>query len=191
MYFKQIFMDDMGSLSFLFGCTKEKVACVINPKKNVKDYINAAKGNDLEITHIFETPEYSRERSGNLELKFRTGAELYFLEEDEEKTIHNVAIEGEAFNFGAARLEIIDSPEHHPFSTSIVVTDKTNPDSPNLILTRESLFIGDLARPDLSSKEISNRVINYLDFHETGQNFKSQTRIPLDNTIEKPLKIAI
>jgi len=73
MYFKKIFMDKRGSLSYLIGCPKTRTACVIDPSKaDVQKYIEAAEKLQLEITHIFDTSSLANHLNGITELKLRT-----------------------------------------------------------------------------------------------------------------------
>ena len=80
MYFKQIAVEGMGCLSYIIGCPGSGIACVVDPKREVKDYIDIARNNGMKITHIFETHIHADHVSGNMELKSRTGADIYLLE---------------------------------------------------------------------------------------------------------------
>lgn len=169
MFFKQIFMDEMGFMSYMIGCSRKKAACVINPQKDITQYIETAKKMGLKITHIFESADHVDGFSGKMELQFRTGAEIYFLEPPNDRSSYKLAKEGDIFCFGNARLEIIDSPTHAPFCNSIKVTDKSNPNAPKLILSRQSLFIGDLTNAASYGRKISENLNNYLDSNGTWQ----------------------
>jgi len=167
MYFKKIFMEDSGSLSYLIGCIYEGMACVVNPKRDVRDYLNVAKKFDLQITHIFDTrePEDSY-LNGNMELMFRTGAKIHYLNKEAFQFNREIAVEGDVFNFGHARLEIIESPCHDLYAGTIRVKDTSSAGEPWIILGRESLFVGDLADSDLRAKDLSEELSYYLDIHE-------------------------
>ncbi len=84
MYFKKIFMDDMGSLSYIFGCPEANVACIINPGNNIRQYLDTARKQKMLITHIFETPSnLNSSSSSTVQLRLRTNAEVYYLDEND------------------------------------------------------------------------------------------------------------
>ncbi len=168
MYYKQIFMNDMGSLSYLIGCTKTNVACVINPQKNISEYIDAAIRQKLKITHIFETYGHIAQLSGKMELQSLTGAEIFYLDEHDDKYRNNTAKEGEEFQLGNAMMTIINSPAHTPFANSIIVTDNEDRSEPWVIPTRQSIFVGDIVNSDVPGNELTDKVTDYLNFYEVG-----------------------
>jgi len=167
MYFTKMFMEDSGSLSYLTGCIYEGTACVVNPKRDVLDYLDTAKNAGMKITRIFDTrkPEDSY-LNGNMELMLRTGAIIHYLNREAFQINGKVAVEGDVFHFGSAKLEIIESPCHDLFAGTIRVTDISSPDEPWVILGRDSLFVGNLVDADLSSKDLSDELTCYLDTHE-------------------------
>lgn len=162
MFFKQIFMDETGSLSYLLGCNEDKTACVINPKKDVREYIDAAVEHGVTITHVFDSRQDSGYMAGNIELKLRTGADVFVLNAAD-RTTHRRAKEGDQFEFGSARLSIVDCPSHDPTGYSILVTDAADIRAPWLVLGSESLFIGDIARPETRGERLRQTVSRYLD----------------------------
>ena len=164
MYFKQITAEGLGCLSYLIGCPAAQMACVVDPKRDVQDYIDIARENGMQITHIFETHIHADHVSGNMELKSRTGADIYLLKDSPVDYQFKGVEEGDQFEIGNVRLEIIKTPGHTPHSISILVTDKTRSDSPWLVLTGDCLFVGDIGRPDLAGKElIDEQVANLFD----------------------------
>ncbi len=177
MFLKQIFMDNTGSLSYLIGCTKTKTACVVDPKRGVHDYINTALTHGLKITHIFDTSNEAQHLNGNMELKLRTGAEIFYLNVLDQTT-HNVAKEGDEFYFGSALIKIICSPCHNPFGNSILVADISSNTEPWMILSRESLFIGGIdRRSNQTGAALAETVSQYLDTHE--YNYQTITNEPV------------
>ncbi len=154
MYFKQITVEGMGCLSYLIGCPMAKVACVVDPKRDVQEYIDLARGNGMTITHIFETHVHADHVSGNQELRSRTGAEICFMENTPVTFKHTALKEKQAMNFGKTKLEFIKTPGHTPHSMSILVTDTARSLDPWMILTGDCLFVGDIGRPDLAGKEL-------------------------------------
>jgi len=167
MYFKKIFMDKKGALSYLIGCPKTKVACVIDPSKTgVQEYIETAEKLRLEITHIFDTSSSANHLNGITELKLRTGADVYYLRNSADMFSHFKAKEGDIFDFGQARITIISSPRHDPYVNSIQVTDTFDIDSPWMILKKESLFIGDIGKPEEGGVKLSEEIFHFLDRNE-------------------------
>ncbi len=154
MFFKQILVEGMGCLSYFIGCPLAKVACVVDPKRDVQDYLDISRKYGMKITHIFETHIHADHVSGNMELKSRTGAEICLLEGTPARYQFRAVKEGDIFEFGNARLEILKTPGHTPHSLSILVTDTSRSDEPWLVLTGDCLFVGDIGRPDLAGEEL-------------------------------------
>jgi glyoxylase-like metal-dependent hydrolase (beta-lactamase superfamily II) len=130
MYFKQITVEGMGCLSYIIGCPGAKVACVVDPKRDVQDYIDLARKNGMEITHIFETHIHADHVSGNQELKSRTGAEIYYMEGSPVTFSHKEVTEGQTMAFGYTNLQFIKTPGHTPHAMSILVTDTARSQDP-------------------------------------------------------------
>lgn len=165
MFFKQMMMDDSGALSYLIGCPREKKACVVNPKKDVHEYIESAAAHGMAITAIFETAGYVKSKSGQEKLSALTGAPVYFLEKSEKHHGKQVK-EGAVFVFGNAEIRIVNNPHYSPFSKSILVVDRINQDKPWLILTRKCLYTDHLCEADVSGQDLVNRLKDYIDFYE-------------------------
>ncbi len=162
MYFKQIAVEGMGCLSYLIGCPVAKVACVVDPKRDVQDYIELARKNDMTITHVFETHVHADHVSGNMELKSRTRAKIHFFEGSPVTFDHVAVREGDIFEFGNAKLEILNTPGHTPHAMSILVTDRSRGEEPWLVLTGDCLFVGDVGRPDLAGEELIGEQVDNL-----------------------------
>jgi glyoxylase-like metal-dependent hydrolase (beta-lactamase superfamily II)/rhodanese-related sulfurtransferase len=162
MYFKQITVEGMGCLSYVIGCPQARVACVVDPKRDVQDYIDIARANGMKITHIFETHVHADHVSGNMELKSRTGAAIHFLKGSPVEFDFVPVQEGDVFEFGAAKLEILKTPGHTPHSLSLLVTDRARSDQPWLVLTGDCLFVGDIGRPDLAGAELIGEQVENL-----------------------------
>lgn len=162
MYFKQIVVEGMGCLSYLIGCPMAKVACVVDPKRDVQDYIDLARKNDMRITHVFETHVHADHVSGNMELKSRTGADICFMEGSPVTFDYKVIRENDIFEFGNAKLEMLKTPGHTPNAMSILVTDRSRSDEPWLVLTGDCMFVGDVGRPDLAGEELIEEQVDNL-----------------------------
>lgn len=162
MYFKQIAVEGMGCLSYLIGCPQARVACVVDPKRDVQIYIDLARENGMKITHIFETHIHADHVSGNQELRSRTGARICFMEDSPVTFDHLALTQGQTMEFGNARLEFLKTPGHTPNAMSILVSDLARSQDPWLVLTGDCLFVGDIGRPDLAGEELIDEQIDNL-----------------------------
>ncbi len=162
MFFKQFLVKGMGCLSYLIGCPMARKACVVDPKRDVQDYISSARINGMEITHIFETHIHADHVSGNQELRSRTGADIYFMEGSPVRFPHKELKEHQVIELGNVRLEFLKTPGHTPHSMSILVTDLGRAEEPWFVLTGDCLFVGDIGRPDLAGKELIEEQIKNL-----------------------------
>lgn len=162
MFFKQIIVKGMGCLSYIIGCPEAKKACVVDPKRDVQDYITLARENGMEITHIFETHIHADHVSGNQELKSRTGADIYFMEGTPVEFPHKEVKEGDIIELGKVRLQFLKTPGHTPNAMSILVSDLSRGEDPWLVLTGDCLFVGDIGRPDLAGEELLEEQVKNL-----------------------------
>lgn len=162
MYFKQITVSGLGCNSYIIGCPAARQAVVVDPKRDVQDYMDISRDEGMKITHIIETHVHADHVSGNQELKSRTGADIYYGEGSPVKFNHKVLKEGDIIDFGMVKLEIMATPGHTPNSISILVTDKARSDMPELILTGDLLFVGSIGRPDLAGAEILDEQVKNL-----------------------------
>ena len=162
MYFKQIVVEGMGCLSYIIGCPGARVACVVDPKRDVQVYLDLARENGMQITHVFETHIHADHVSGNQELKSRTGAKICYMEETPVTFDHLSLIPGQVMEFGNARLGFLKTPGHTPHSMSILVSDLSRSQDPWMVLTGDCLFVGDIGRPDLAGDELIHEQINTL-----------------------------
>ena len=162
MYFKQITVPGLGCNSYVIGCPGARRAVVVDPKRDVQDYLDISRDEGMKITHIIETHVHADHVSGNLELKSRTGADIYYSEHAPVTFEHKVLKEGDIIEFGMVKLEILYTPGHTPNALSILVTDKARADVPGLILTGDLLFVGSIGRPDLAGAEILEEQVKNL-----------------------------
>lgn len=154
MFFKQFTVPGMGCLSYLIGCPQAGVACVVDPKRDVGDYLEVARENNLKITHIFETHVHADHISGNMELQSRTGADIYMGTGTPASFEFKPVSEGDRFQFGSVTLEALATPGHTPNAISLLITDTTRNEEPWMVLTGDCMFVGDVGRPDLAGNEL-------------------------------------
>ncbi len=149
MYSQQFFIEGLGCASYLIGCEAAGVAAVIDPDRDVQKYLQAAAGRDLTITHIIETHLHADHVSGNTELAARTGAKIYLHTDAQAGYEHQPLKHGDVLKLGNVRLDVLATPGHTPDSISLLVSDTTRSEEPWLALTGDTLFVGDIGRPDL------------------------------------------
>ncbi len=156
MYSQQFFIDGLGCASYIVGCEAKGVAAIIDPDRDVQKYLDAAASRGLTITHIIETHLHADHVSGNSDLAARTGAQIYVHEASGAEFPHQAVRDGDVLELGNLRLKVIHTPGHTPESITLLVTDTTRSEQPWLALTGDTLFVGDMGRPDLVGAEAAN-----------------------------------
>jgi hydroxyacylglutathione hydrolase len=148
MYFEQFYLGCLAHASYMLGSQGE--AAVIDPQRDVDLYIKAAEERGFIIRHIFETHLHADFVSGHKELAARTGAKIYFGAQAGATFPHVAVHDGLELRFGKAQIKVLETPGHTLESICLVVTDDEKPIKPWAVLTGDTLFIGDVGRPDLS-----------------------------------------
>lgn len=160
MYFQQFFLGCLAHASYMLGSDGE--AAVVDPQRDVDIYLDAAAANGLTIRHIFETHLHADFVSGHLELARRTGATIYIGERAGAAFPHHPLRDGIEVRFGRVRITALETPGHTPESVCLVVTDEEKTAEPWAVLTGDTLFIGDVGRPDLSPQFSSQQLAGML-----------------------------
>jgi glyoxylase-like metal-dependent hydrolase (beta-lactamase superfamily II) len=144
------------------------VAAVIDPQRDVDIYVDAAARRGVRIEHIIETHLHADFVSGHLELAERTGARVWLGEGSGARFPHTAVRDGDRLEFGAARLDFYQTPGHTLESVSIVLTDLSDPARPRAAFTGDTLFVGDVGRPDLSPDHTPQQLAGllYRSLHE-------------------------
>lgn len=114
---------------------------VVDPKRDAQDYLDIAREEGMQITHIINTPVHADYVSGDQELRLATGADIYVHESAPVEYKHKDLKEGDAFELGAAKLEVLHTPGHTPNSISLLVTDKIRSEEPETLLTGDLLLV--------------------------------------------------
>jgi glyoxylase-like metal-dependent hydrolase (beta-lactamase superfamily II)/rhodanese-related sulfurtransferase len=148
MYFKQFYLGCLAHASYLIGSEGE--AAVVDPQRDVDEYINEAAAQGFKIRYIIETHLHADFVSGHLELSERTGAEIVISRTADATFKHRAVKDGEELKLGKIILRIMETPGHTPESICVLVTDTEVSNQPQKILTGDTLFIGDVGRPDLA-----------------------------------------
>ncbi|HZD30228.1 MAG TPA: rhodanese-like domain-containing protein [Candidatus Angelobacter sp.] len=148
MYFEQFYLGCLAHASYLLGSEGE--AIVVDPQRDVDIYLEAAQKQGLQIRHIFETHLHADFVSGHAELAARTGANIYLARAAGATFPHIDVDDGYTLRAGKLQVGVLATPGHTPESISLLVTDQENEQKPWAVLTGDTLFIGDVGRPDLS-----------------------------------------
>ena len=160
MYTQQFFIEGLGCASYLVGSDAHGVAAIIDPDRDVQKYLDAARAHNLTITHIIETHLHADHVSGNTELASRVpGAQIYLHAFANAAFPHQVLKEGETLSLGSVEFSILHTPGHTPESITLLVADTTRGKEPALALTGDTLFVGDVGRPDLVGDSAMRPVI--------------------------------
>jgi hydroxyacylglutathione hydrolase len=150
MIFKQFYLGCLAHASYLIGDEASRTAAVIDPQRDVGRYLAFAAEHDVQIKHVFLTHLHADFVAGHLELRDRAGATIYLGAKTQASYKFRPMGDAAIVEFGAVRLEVLETPGHTPESISILVYDLSREDlEPYAVLTGDTLFIGDVGRPDL------------------------------------------
>jgi len=145
MYFKQFYLGCLAHASYLIGSEGEGV--VVDPQRDVDEYLADADAQGLKIKYVIETHLHADFVSGHQEIAARTGAQIIFGEKAGVEFEHRAVKDGEEIRMGDVVLRFIETPGHTPEGICVLVTA---PGEPQKLLTGDTLFIGDVGRPDLA-----------------------------------------
>ncbi|HUW03915.1 MAG TPA: rhodanese-like domain-containing protein [Acidimicrobiales bacterium] len=149
MHFTQYYLDCLSQASYLIGDETTGRAVVVDPRRDIDEYVRDAEADGLTIELVLETHFHADFLSGHLELAAATGAEVGFSSVAETEFPSRKLADGERISLGDVELEILHTPGHTPESISIVVYEHAGDEVPYGVLTGDTLFIGDVGRPDL------------------------------------------
>jgi hydroxyacylglutathione hydrolase len=150
MFFRQFLNDDTACASYLFGCKTHGEFAVVDAHADlVDDYLAGAQAQGSKITAVIETHIQADHVSGLPELVQRTGATAYMPEGSGAKFPHRALADGELIELGNTVVEALATPGHAPAHHSYLVRDHRRGEEPWLVLTGDSLLVGDVGRPDL------------------------------------------
>jgi hydroxyacylglutathione hydrolase len=148
MYFEQFYLGCLAHASYLIASEGEAV--VVDPQRDVDIYLNAAAEHGVQIRHIFETHLHADFVSGHHELGVRAGAKIYMGAKAGAGFPHVPVQDGFELTCGRARIKVLETPGHTPESICLLLTDEEKSHKPWAVLTGDTLFLGDVGRPDLS-----------------------------------------
>jgi glyoxylase-like metal-dependent hydrolase (beta-lactamase superfamily II)/rhodanese-related sulfurtransferase len=148
--FKQFVDDDLGCASYLVGDEHAGVAVVVDPAYRIEQYLEEADRRGLRLTAVLETHTHADHVSGHGRLALEHGLPVRVHEAAEASYPHEPLLDGTEIELGDVVVRALHTPGHRPEHTSFAVIDRSRGDTPWLVLTGDSLFVGDAARPDLA-----------------------------------------
>jgi hydroxyacylglutathione hydrolase len=160
MYFEQFYLGCLAHASYMLGSEGEAV--IVDPQRDVEIYLNAAKANHLKIRHVFETHLHADFVSGHRELAARSGARIYIGAEAQASFPHVPLRDGFELQVGNICITALETAGHTPESMCLVITDKERSSRPWAVLTGDTLFLGDVGRPDLSKRYTPTQLAGML-----------------------------
>jgi len=149
MIFTQYYLDCLSQASYLIGDESTGRAVVVDPRRDIDEYVDDAKAADLMIELVIETHFHADFLSGHLELAAATGAEIAYSSVAKTEFESRKMADGERVSLGEVELVFLHTPGHTPESMSIVLYECAGDEVPYGVLTGDTLFIGDVGRPDL------------------------------------------
>jgi glyoxylase-like metal-dependent hydrolase (beta-lactamase superfamily II)/rhodanese-related sulfurtransferase len=150
MIVRQITHDDLGCASYLVGDQDAGVAAVVDPKLEIEEYLALARYMGVRIEHILETHNHADHVSGHGRLAAATGALIHIHRDAAPDYAHEPFDDGWELELGNVRVRALHTPGHRPEHTAFALIDTARGPEPWAVLTGDTLFVGDIARPDLA-----------------------------------------
>jgi hydroxyacylglutathione hydrolase len=148
--FRQLIHDDLGCASYLIGDETAGVAAVVDPRFEVDEYLELARYMGVRIEHVFETHNHADHVSGHGRLAAATGAPIHIHRLAEPDYDHEPFADGDSWELGSLVVHALHTPGHRPEHTAFALVDRRRGEEPWAVLTGDTLFVGDVARPDLA-----------------------------------------
>ena len=159
MLLKHFFVKKIAHSSYILA--GQKSCAVIDPQRDVEIYMREARQMGLQVTHIFQTHLHADFVSGHMDLAKQTGAKIYIAKSAQCQFDHVPLVEGDTILIENIELRVLETPGHTPEHLSYVVTDKNRGESPIGVFVGDTLFVGDVGRPDLFP-ELANELAGKL-----------------------------
>jgi len=174
---ERFYLGCLAHASYIVG--SEGVAAIIDPQRDVEIYLEAAAGKGWKIEHIIETHVHADFVSGHRELAERTGAQIYIGAGSGSEFLHVAVNDGDEIRFGQCRLRFLQTPGHTLESICILMNDLGDLARPAHVFTGDTLFVGDVGRPDLSPTHTPQQLaaILYQSLHDKLLTLPDDTQI--------------
>ena len=167
MIFRQLTQDDLGCASYLIGDEKAGVAAVVDPHLHIEDYLNLARYIGVSIEHILETHNHADHVSGHGRLAAATGATIHVHRLAAPEYDHEPFDDGWELELGAVTVRALHTPGHRPEHTAFALIDTARDATrPWAVLTGDTLFVGDVARPDLAIEKAQGAAEIFRSLHD-------------------------
>ncbi|MDQ3129802.1 MAG: MBL fold metallo-hydrolase [Acidobacteriota bacterium] len=147
MQFKQFYLGCLAHASYYIGSEKE--AAVVDPQRDIKQYLDEAEANEQKIKYVIETHSHADFVSGHIELAEKTGAEIVFGQKATTQFPTLKVKDGDKLTIGKVKLKFLETPGHTPDGITILAENTEDAGEPVKMLTGDTLFVGDVGRPDL------------------------------------------
>jgi hydroxyacylglutathione hydrolase len=164
--FRQLVHDDLGCASYFVGDDKAGVAAVVDPRLDIGEYLELARYLGVEIEHVLETHNHADHVSGHGRLAAATGATIHVHADADVDYDHEPFEDGWELALGTVRIRAVHAPGHRPEHTAFTLADTARGEDPWAVLTGDSLFVGDVARPDLAAEPEDGARAMYSTLHE-------------------------
>lgn len=178
MIFRQIVHDDLGCASYFVGDDEAGVAAVIDPRLEIGGYLELARYLGVEIDHVLETHNHADHVSGHGRLAAATGATIHIHRSAEPEYDHEPFDDGWELELGSVTVRALHTPGHRPEHTAFALLDTARDASrPWAVLTGDSLFVGDVARPDLAIDKEEGAAQIFRSLHDVLLGLPAETEV--------------
>jgi hydroxyacylglutathione hydrolase len=165
MLFRQITHDDLGCASYLIGDEHAGVAAVVDPRFQIDEYLELARYLSVRIGHVLETHNHADHVSGHGRLVAATGATIHIHRDARPDYEHEPFEDGWELLLGTLLVRALHTPGHRPEHTAFALIDTSRGSEPWALLSGDSLFVGDVARPDLAIEKSEGAREIYRSLH--------------------------
>jgi glyoxylase-like metal-dependent hydrolase (beta-lactamase superfamily II) len=152
--FRQFVDDDLGCASYLVGDEQAGIAIVVDPAYAIEPYLEAAKRHEVDLVGVLETHTHADHVSGHGRLALEHGLPVHVHGAAGAAFPHHALSDGTEIDLGQVAIRTIHTPGHRPEHCAFAVIDRSRGDEPWLVLTGDSLFVGEAARPDLAVEAV-------------------------------------
>jgi hydroxyacylglutathione hydrolase len=166
IFFRQIIHEDLACGSYLVGDERSGSAAVVDPQWDIDPYLRLSRLHALRIEHVLETHNHADHVSGHGRLARATGATIHVHELADVEYPHEPFADGWTLRLGELEIEVVHTPGHRPEHTSFVLREAGREASAWAVLTGDSLFVGDVARPDLAIEPREGAADIFRSLHE-------------------------